>query len=40
VLWATLVLVAWQLVTRRSELAGGANPESTRAAPAGGRSER
>ena len=38
VLWVTLVLVAWQLVMRRSELAGTANPESTRAAPAGGRS--
>ena len=33
-LWVTLVLAAWQLVSRRSELAGTANPESTRAAPA------
>lgn len=29
VLWVTLALVAWQLVTRRSELVGGANLEST-----------
>jgi hypothetical protein len=40
VLWATLVLAAWQLATRRTELAGGANPESTRAAEVRGRSER
>ena len=40
VLWATLVLAAWQLATRRTELAAGANPESTRAAEARGRSER